>query len=156
VGQGHVARAQPVEAPQHRHGGADAVATLYSHQTGDHPVPMRVLQLAARRHQPDALGVAQRESAHDVDLLEGELHGVEELGLARHVGRPELRPDDSLLQADQVGLPLRAPAAVARQILVEGEVIQLRAAAMLAQIPGEIVVSGGRFVRDDKCKVQFR
>lgn len=140
MGQGHVTRAQPVEAPQHRHGGADAVATLDPHQAGDHPVPVRVLQLAAGLHQPDALGVARREPAHDVDLLEGELHGVEELRLARHVDRPELRPDDPLLQADQVGLPLRAPAAVARQILVEGEVVQVRAAAVLAQVPGEVVV----------------
>lgn len=129
-----------MKAPQHRHGGADAVATLYPDQAGDHPVPVRVLQLAARRHQPDAFGVARREPAHDVDLLEGELHGVEELRLAWHVGRPKLRPDDPLLQADQVGLPLRAPAAVARQILVEGEVIQLRAAAVLAQVPGKVVV----------------
>lgn len=147
MGQGHVARAQPVEAPQHCHRGADAVATLYPYQAGDHPVPVRVLQLAARRHQPNALGVTRREPAHDVDLLKGELHGVEELGLARHVGRPELRPDDPLLQADQVGLPLRAPAVVARQILVEGEVIQLRAAAMLAQVPGEVVVPDGKNAR---------
>lgn len=141
MGQGHVTRAQPVEAPQHRHGGADAVATLDAHQAGDHAVPVRVFQLAARRHQPDSLGVARGQSAHDVDLLQGELDGVEELRLARHVGRPELRADDALLQANQVGLPLRAPAGVARQVLVEGEVTQLRAAAVLAKIPGEVVVS---------------
>lgn len=140
VGQCHVARAQPVEAPEHRHGGADAVATLYPHQAGDHPVPVRGLQLSARRHHPDALGVARREPAHNIDLFEGELHGVEELWFARYVGRPELRPDDPLLQADQVGLPLRAPTAVTRQIFVEGEIIQLRAAAVLAQVPGEVVV----------------
>lgn len=140
MGQGHVARTQPVKAPQHRHGGADAVATLYPDQAGDHPVPVRVLQLAARRHQPDALRVARREPTHDVDLLEGELHGIKELRLAWHIGRPELRPDDPLLQADQVGLPLRAPAAVTRQILIKRKIIQLRAAAVLAQIPGEVVV----------------
>jgi len=50
VGQGHVTRTQPMEAPQHRHGGADAVTTFYAHQAGDHPVSMGVLQLAARLH----------------------------------------------------------------------------------------------------------
>lgn len=144
VGQGHVARAQPMEAPQHRHRGADAVATLYSHQAGDHPVPMSVFQLAARRHQADSLGVARRESAHHIDLLESELHGVQELCLTRHVGRPELRADDTLLQANQIGLPFRAPAGVARQVLVEGEILQLRAAAVLAKMPGEVVVSDGK------------
>lgn len=140
MGQGHVTRAQPVEAPQHRHGGADAVTTLDADQAGDHAVPVGVFQLAARRHQPDSLGVARGQPAHDVDLLQGELDGVEELRLARHVGRPELRADDALLQANQVGLPLRAPAGVARQVLVKGEVTQLRAAAVLAKIPREVVV----------------
>lgn len=155
MGQGHVARAQPVEAPQHRHGGADAVATLYPHQAGDHPVPVCILQLVARLHQSDALGIPRREPAHDVDLLKGELYGVEELCLARHVGRPELRPNNPLLQANQIGLPLRAPAAVARQILVEGEVIQFRAAAVLAQVPGEVVVPEGCFSRDINIVVIF-
>jgi len=86
VGQGHVTRAQPMEAPQHRHGSANTVTTLYAHQTGNHPVPMSVLQFAARRHQPDPLGVTRREPAHDIDLLQGELHGVEVLRLAWHVG----------------------------------------------------------------------
>lgn len=141
MGQGHVTCAQPVETSQHRHGSADAVATLDAHQAGDHPVPVSVLQLVARRHQPDSLGVARGQPAHDVDLLQGELNGVEELRLAGHVGRPELRANDALLQANQVGLPLRAPAGVARQVLVEGEVIQLRVAAVLAEVPGEVVVS---------------
>lgn len=122
MGQGHVARAQPMEAPQHRHGSANAVTTLYPYQAGDHSVSVRVLQLAARRHQPDPFGVTRRESAHDVDLLEGELHGVEELRLAWHVGRPELRANDPLFQANQIGLPLRTPAGIARQVLVEGKV----------------------------------
>lgn len=122
MGQGHVARAQPMEAPQHRHGSADAVTTLYPYQTSDYSVSVRVLQLAARRHQPDPFGVTWRESAHDVDLLQGELHGVEELCLAWHVGRPELCPNDPLFQTNQIGLPLRTPAGIAWQVLVEGEV----------------------------------
>jgi len=142
VGQGHVTRAQPMEAPQHRHGGADTVTTLYAHQAGDHSVPMSVLQFAARRHQPDPFGVTRREPAHDVDLLQGELHGVQVLRFARHVSRPELRTDDSLLQADQIGLPLRTPTGIARQILVEREVVELGAAAVLAQIPRKVVVPG--------------
>lgn len=96
MGQGHVACAQPVEAPQHRHGSADTVTTLYPYQAGDHSVSMRFLQLAARRHQLDPLGIARRESAHNVDLLEGELYGVKELRLAWHIGRPELRANDPL------------------------------------------------------------
>lgn len=145
MGQGHVARAQPVEASQHRHRSADTVATLDTHQTGDHPVTMSFLQFAACCHQPDSFGVARGEPAHDVDLLEGELHGVQELRLARHVSRPELRADDSLLQANQIGLPLRTPTSVARQIFIKGEVTQFGAAAVLAQIPGEVVVPDGIF-----------
>lgn len=111
-----------MEAPQYRHGSADAVTTLYPYQAGDDSVSMCVLQLAARRHQPDPFGVTRRESSHDVDLLEGKLHSVEKLRLAWHIGRPELSANDPLFQADQIGLPLRTPAGVARQILIEGEV----------------------------------
>lgn len=102
-----------METPQYRHGSTDAMTTLYPYQAGDHSVSMRVFQLAARRHQPDSLGVARRKSAHDVDLLEGKLHSVEELCLAWHIGRPELCANDPLFQANQIGLPLRAPASIA-------------------------------------------
>ncbi|EZA51280.1 hypothetical protein X777_09957 [Ooceraea biroi] len=61
-----------MEAPQHCHGSADTVATLYAHQTSDHPVSMSVFQLAARRHQSDPLGVTRREPAHDINLLQEE------------------------------------------------------------------------------------
>jgi hypothetical protein len=70
------------------------------------------------------------------------LHGIEILRFAWHVGRPELRTDDSLLQADQIGLPLRTPTGIARQVLVEREVVELRAAAVFTQIPRKVVVPG--------------
>lgn len=142
----HVPGAQMMKAPQHGHARPDTVTALDAHQTGYDPVPVCLLEFPARRHQAHLLGVLGRQTTHHVDLLEGELDGVEKLRLAGHVGRPELGADDAAAQTDQVGLPGRAPARVLREVDVEGKVPEARAAALLAQVPGEIVAtaSGGR------------
>lgn len=116
------------------------MATLDPHQATDHPILVRLLQLLAAGHQPDPLRVPRHEPAHHVDLLQGELHRVQKLRLAWHVDGPELPAHDTLPQPHQVRLPLRAPAGVSRQVLVEREVLQLSAPSMLAQVPSEIVV----------------
>lgn len=140
VRQGHVSRTKSMKASEHRHGCTDAMATLDPYQAPDHTVLVRFLELLAARHQSYLLRVPRGESTHHVDLLESELNRVEELRLARNVNAPELTADYTLSQSFQIGLPSWSPIGVARQILVEREVLQLCVATMLTEVPCEIVV----------------
>ena len=139
--EGHVPRPEMVKAPQNGHAGSYAVAAFDPDQARDDPVLVCLLELAARRDEPHLGRVLGSEPPHHVDLLEGELDCVQKLGLARHVGGPELRPYDASSQPDQVRLPTRAPGRVFRQVDVEREVSKVRVSTLLAQVPGEIVVS---------------
>lgn len=130
-----------MKAPQNGHAGPYAVSTLDSYQTRDDSVPVSLFEFATGSNEPHLRRVLGREPPHHVDLLEGELDRVQELGLAWHVGRPKLRTDYASTQTNQVGLPAWAPGCVFRQIYVEWKVAKMGVSSLFAQIPGEIVVS---------------
>ena len=140
MGERHVSCTEMMEAPEHRHTSANAVSALDADEAGYKTVSVRLFQLSTRGDEPHLLGVFRRETSHHVYLLESKLHGVEELCLAWHVCRPELRADDPATQPLQVRLPRWTPRRVLRQIRVEWQVSKTRAAALLAQCPCEIVV----------------
>lgn len=137
--ESHVTSAEQMEAPEDRHGSADAVTALDAHETRQDSVPVGFLELLARRHEPHPRRVLRGQPPHHVDLLEGELDRVEKLRLARHVRRPELRAHVSSTEARQVGLPLRPEGRVLGQV-VEWKITEVGVPTVLPKVPREVVV----------------
>lgn len=130
-----------MKAPEDGHAGAYTVSALYANQTRDNPIFVGLLKFPAGRDESHLRRVLGREPPHDVDLLKGELDRIEKLGLARHVGRPELRPNNPSPQPYQICLPAWAPRCVFREVNVERKVTEVRVAALLPKIPSKVVVA---------------
>ena len=111
---------------------------------------MPALDADQRRHAPagedpdhviggvgdgEVVRVAHREPVHEVDLLQGDVHGLVELQADRHEDRPELGPDAALPHARDVRVHRRI------QVMGVPQVLDVELAVRPpAQGPGGVVV----------------
>ena len=135
VGQGHVARAGPVELPQQGQGIVDRIAALHPDQAGDPARFEHRIHLVRRGRQAEGVGMGGDDAFGRVDLLEGFLDRLQRRQAGRHIDGPELPPDTAGPQARDIGVQFGRRHQILRQI--DGvDIVPI----LLSQRPRQVVV----------------